>query len=516
LVPGACLAQSVLPQAGCAAWLRASALTVEGKVHEGGLDGRFRVLLDTRDGRNAISHNFGVFSESSGFDGRVGWSRDRSGGSHELNAEAARGISATESWILRHGWCDVHDVVVERMPDESDNGAVASVWRVTPKGGISTLLRFDRRSGLLSEAKYRLWGNTLIRHYGDWRDVGHGVMVAFSERDEDPEDEESATLTVSSVRLAKRRFPPSTFARPAQPKDYTLLGGAQSTTVPYEDDGGARIYVPVFVNGKGPYAFEFDTGGHLIIGAELARTLKLKPIGQFTNTGAGTAITQTGVVANQEIRIGDAVMYRQVAKIRPFSNDRGTGKPPRVGLLGLELLERFAVQIDRAKKEVVLTPAEKFTGGKGTALPIRFIEDAPLTRGAYGGIPGDFEIDSGNAGPTIIEGYWAHEHGLDKALSQGLPWTVGTGASGYRECLSRGDLELGPIKLPHQIVSYVGQAARGSESTHLQAGLAGEWALHCFDTTYDYAHGIIWVGARQNCPDPPFNHAGLQTRRGVQ
>jgi C-terminal processing protease CtpA/Prc len=43
----------------------------------------------------------------------------------------------------------------------------------------------------------------------------------------------------------------------------------------------------------------------------------------------------------------------------------------------------------------------------------------------------------------------------------------------------------------------------------LQAGLAGEWALHCFDTTYDYAHGIVWVGTRQDCPDLPFNHTGL-------
>src|SRR6201999_3257265 len=77
----------------------------------------------------------------------------------------------------------------------------------------------------------------------------------------------------------------------------------------------------------------------------------------------------------------------------------------------------------------------------------------------------------------------------------------------------RGDLELGPIKLPHQIVSYVGQPARGSESTQLQAGLAGEWALHCFDMTYDYAHRIVWVGTRQNCPDLPFNHAGLNVAK---
>ena len=509
-VPGICLAQAVLPQAGCAEWHRASALALLGKVQEGGLDGRFTLLLDPRDGRNTVSRDFGVFSESSGFNGGVGWSRDRSGGSHDLNAEAARAISTTESWILRRGWCGVHDVAVEPMPDESDAGAALSVWRVTPKDGVPTILRFDRRTGLLRQSEYRMWGNRLIRRYDDWRDVGRGIMVAFSERDEDPEDEETQTITVSSARLGKKYFPPSTFVRPAQPKDYTILGGAQSTTVPYEDDGGARIYVPVLVNGKGPYAFEIDTGGHLIIGTDLSKALELEPVGQFANTGAGTAITPTGAVANQEIRIGNAVIHRQVAKVRSFPNDRVTGKPPRMGLLGLELFERFAVQIDRAKKEVVLTPLERFTGGSGTALPIRFIEDAPLTSGTYNGIPGDFEIDSGNAGPTIIEGYWAHAHGLDATLSNGFQWSAGSGTSGYREWLSRGDLELGSIKLPHQLISYVGQPARGSESTQLQAGLAGEWALHCFDTTYDYGHGIVWIGARQDCPDLPLNHAGLR------
>jgi hypothetical protein len=58
-------------------------------------------------------------------------------------------------------------------------------------------------------------------------------MIAFSERDEDPEDEETQTMTVSSVRVGERYFPASTFVRPAQPKDYTILGGAV-------DDGSLR------------------------------------------------------------------------------------------------------------------------------------------------------------------------------------------------------------------------------------------------------------------------------------
>ena len=495
-----------LPRHGCAAWQRVAALELAGSIEQGGLKGRYTLLLDPHEGRSVTAREFGAFSERAGFDGQVGWAQDRSGASHQLNAAAARAISTTEAWLLRRGWCNPVDARVEPMPP---SGAEA-LWRVVPQQGIPVVLRFDRASGRLRAAEYRLWGNRLIRHYDDWRDVGAGVEIAFSERDEDPEDEDSEVIALAAARLGREPPAPTAFARPPRPEDYEILGGARSTTLGYEDDGGARIYVPVFINGNGPHAFELDTGGHLIVGRELAAALGLQSVGSFANTGAGTAITQTGVASNLEVRIGEAVLHRQVAKTRPFYNDRISGKSPRAGLLGLELFERFAVQVDRAARTVTLTPLEKFTGGSGTALPIYFIEDAPLTAGSYDGHPGDFEIDSGAAGPSIIEGYWAHQLGLDVALSQGLAWGAGTGANAYDEWLSRGEITLGPLRFPHQLVSYVGQPVRGSESTHLQAGLAGEWLLHCHDTTYDYGHGVVWVGAPHECPALPFNHAGVR------
>jgi hypothetical protein len=498
-------AEPSLPQFGCSGGKRHAVITLEGRIKQGGLEGRFSMQADLQNGGYLVQRDFGLFSEGTGFDGKTAWSRDRSGASHDLNAKAAHAIAITESWILRHGWCGAHNAVTQQIPDETD-----TVWQVTPDGGVTATLRFARDSGALLQSEYRVWGNRLVRHYGDWRDIGDGVSVAFSERDEDPEDEDSEEVAITSAHLDSKFSANSRFRRPAQPADYEILGGADSTTVPYEDDGAARIYVPVFVGGKGPFAFEIDTGGHLILGKDLAATLQLSAAGSFANTGAGTGILQAGMVAGQEIRIGDALLHRQVAKVRSFVNDRTTGHPPRLGLLGLELFERFAVAVDRGKKTVTLTPLEGFKSGKGIALPIRFIEDAPLTEGSYRGVKGDFEIDSGNAGPTLIEGYWAKHHALEKALMHGTPWIGGTGE---KEWLSRADLTLGTVKLPHEIVSYVGEAPRGAESTHLQAGLSGEWALRRYDMTYDYRHGVVWIGQRHGGPEPPSNHTGLQIRK---
>src|SRR5690242_18894538 len=143
-----------LPQQGCAAWRQVAALRLEGTFEAGGLKGAHTFLVDPRDGRNVTTWNFGTFSEASGFDGRIGWTQDRSGGSHELDAAAARAISTTEAWLFQRGWCSDPQLTIEPLPDASHAHISERVWRVTPKDGIPLILRFDRATGLLHQAEY--------------------------------------------------------------------------------------------------------------------------------------------------------------------------------------------------------------------------------------------------------------------------------------------------------------------------------------------------------------------------
>ena len=52
----------------------------------------------------------------------------------------------------------------------------------------------------------------------------------------------------------------------------------------------------------------------------------------------------------------------------------------------------------------------------GDKLALKFAEDAPLIAGSFAHRPGDFMLDTGNAGPTIIEDFWAQ--GLTAGLQQ--------------------------------------------------------------------------------------------------
>ena len=512
---GAPASSAAPPRAVCAGWNRIAGLWLGGSTELGGLEGSLRVTVDTRTGRYVTEHDYGLYSRADGFNGQMGWSRDRSGGSHDLDSSAARAVSATLAWLARRGWCDptpnaTHSV---RLPDA---GSEESAWEVTPPGGSPAILRFARPGGLLRNFEIRLPFNRLIRHFDDWRRAGDGVLVAWSQSDEDPEDASLETLTVTSIKVSRRSPPADRFVRPPLPADFAILNGARSSTVTYEDDGIGRIFVPVFVDGQGPLAFEVDTGGHLVLSEQTAATLHLRAAGNFSNTGAGTGIDHGGLVRTQEIRVGTAIIRNQVAKVRRLpqaANDRGS-HAPRAGILGLELFERFVVQLDRARRTFTLTPIASFKGTPpGIALAIHFNEDAPLVSGTFDGIAGEFELDSGDAGPAIVEGYWATQQGLDQGLRRGIPWSGSSVGGEYGEMLTRHDLSVGPLQLPHEIVSYVGVTERGSESTHMQAGVIGESSLRRFDMTYDYGHRRVWIDPEAKLPAQPFNRSGLRLRR---
>jgi len=252
--------------------------------------------------------------------------------------------------------------------------------------------------------------------------------------------------------------------------------------------------------------------------ADTASRAQLQAVGHFSDSGGGTQIVHSGMVSTREIRIGAASIRNQVARVLPLSpagNDRGP-RPARAGFLGLELFERFVVQLNRASRTLTLTPLEEFSGeARGVPLPIRFTEDAPITAGTFAGIPGDFEIDSGDAGPAIVEGYWAKQHGLTDHLAHGLVWS-GTGVGGdYQETVTRGDFTLGALRLPGEVVSYAGLPERGSESTQMQAGVIGESTLWRFDMTYDYGHGRVWIDPDTTLSPRPFNRAGLRLRKAT-
>ena len=96
-------------------------IELRGNSEASGLTGRFTMIVDLRSGRYIIERDYGIYSEAIGFDGRLGWKRDRSGASHFLDSDPARAITATEAWLFRRGWCEGENGAtrVESRPPET-------------------------------------------------------------------------------------------------------------------------------------------------------------------------------------------------------------------------------------------------------------------------------------------------------------------------------------------------------------------------------------------------------------
>ena len=441
-------------------------LQISGEVQQGGLRGTFSRIFDPATGRFSESVDLGVIRMGSGFDGSLAWSSDISGASHYLNSEFARHLAISEAWLATH-------------PARTIPTRVS--LRLSPAGGAPIDLRYDPKSGRLDRAMLQYPENRIIHHYSDWRRVAGGKMLPFRQRDEDPEDESETIYTVRRVTPARH----AAFAPSPRPHDSRIVGG-KSTTIAFEDDDRRRIYLPVYLDGKGPFAFELDNGGHFILTQETAAALGLNAQGSFASTGAGNEVRQAGYARIGKLRVGSAEIVDQPAKVMALShNDRGSS-PPRAGILGLEFFERFLVSIDHRKKTVTLRLlGESSSAHPGRPLALLFDEDAPLAAGSFAGIKGNVMLDIGNAGGTIIEDYWASRHGLRPRLSNGL-----LKGSAW---LSAGTVGVGPFSLTGESVRYFGPAERGSEYTWSVAAILGEPLLSRFNAVYDYDRQTVWL-----------------------
>ena len=483
-----------VPWAGAAAaacaWPADSLIEVSGSVEQGGLEGSFTRIVAPASGRFKESMQLGFLKTGRGFDGRLAWSQDVSRASHYLNSDFARRLAASEAWLTSHLACPAAGRPTAAVHLRKDAGL--DVWRFTPPGGAPIELWYDRRSGRLDRAMLQYSENRLIHHYSDWREVVPGRPYPFVQRDEDPEDESDTVYTVRWLsRIAGAGFGP-----PPPPHDSRIIGRA-STTIPFEDDGRHRVYVAAYIAGKGPFAFELDNGGHFILTEETAKALGLSAEGNFSSTGAGNAVRQSGYVLVDKVRVGGAEMSDQPAKVLALSHNERPGLPPRAGILGLELFERFVVAVDHRRKTVSLQLiSDAPRDHPGRRLPLLFDEDAPLVTGSYEGVAGNVMLDIGNAGATIVEDYWAAQHGLTQRLSKGAP-------RGSAK-LSTGTVAIGPFALRGETVAYYGRGERGSEYPRSVAAIAGEPLLSRFNAVYDYGRNAVWLDPLPEAPPHSF------------
>jgi len=487
---------------------RAGTLTARYAYSGQGLTGAVTVTADQRTGAFVTETIAGPSHSMAGYDGKTPWMADTSGYHSAQTGGDKRALAINEAYRRAELWT---------RPDRGGAAIEAlscGKLQVTPRGGKPFVATFDPRTGLLSEVREKQsYGVTSITRYADYRRRA-GKMVATRIEmltNDDPSSAETLRLTgltMSAPRASAR------YAMPASnPADFSLPPSGRAT-LPFRLINN-HIIVDARIDGKGPFPFLVDTGGHDILTPATIRTLGLRPIGATPSFGAGEQANTSGYVRVARIDAGGAVLTDQTIITLDFS-------PPAVegltlgGMIGVEFFQRFVVRIDYGAKTITFIDPRRFDAREreaaGTGMPFDFYEHMPQVAGTIDGRPARFDIDTGSRSDVTFTRPFVEKAGLRAAYPNGVTITDGWGVGGpARSYVVRSrSLTLGGVIVDRPIAA-LSAAKAGSFADEGSDGNIGSGLLKRFVVTFDYPNRRLYLQrlARPDVDTGRFDRTGM-------
>ena len=483
-----------------------------------GLTGSRTDLVDLNTGAFVEAEQADIVAEAHGFDGNIPWMRDTSGANTPQQGGDRIAVAVNEAYRLANLWWrpGYAGATVTYTGREVIDGRALDQLTVTPKLGKPFGAWFDTNTHLLAritEDRQFFHTRTLFAAYRR----ESGVMLPH----EITIDSGSGEANYQHLRLTRFSVgaprPLAAYSRPTTPPTGASIdGGAASVTLPFRLLNN-HIYVSVTVNGKGPYTFIVDTGGHCLISPQLVAELGLKIVGATAMSGAGTKTTAGGFTHVDEIALGAVRMRDQLGFAAPIYAPAVEGI--RVdGMVGFEMFRRFAVQIDYGQDLLIITDPTRFDpAGTGTAIPFVFYDHLPMVRGSLADLPARFDIDTGSRSEVDITGPFVAANDLRARFSKGVSAVTGWGMGGpSRSYVVRlPSLTLGGVQVSSPVAG-LSEDKGGSINDPNYEGNIGGGLLKRFVVTFDYAHQMMYL--RPIVPPPVdagrFDRSGLWINSG--
>ena len=509
---------------GAEAWRRHGALVAEGRQEAEGLSGEWRMTVDLRNGHYTEHARTPMFTRADGQDAQGRWHQDITGLSHPYDSTEALVVATSENWLRRFGFLAADDGTRYRqLPQATANGHRYARLEATPAGGRAITLWIDPSTHRLDHATYASSFLLATEAFADYRDVD-GVQLPFrltaSAVTAGGGEDNGSTDIVQSYRWLERA-PADVLARPDNTvRDVTMKDDARRTTVPMHLEGGFLL-VDASIDGKGPMPFILDTGGHAILTADAAKKLGIATQGAGVSTGSGPGSMETAYARVAHLGMGGADIRDIAFLVMPYPHEfyeRGEGREPIAGILGLEIFERFAVTFDYDKNQLVLQSydhGEAPAAEHGERLPLTFTYDMPLVDASLDGKHGVFGIDTGNGGLTLLFPQWAAKNGIAARYEHGAPApTGGVGGLFTAHFAHAQGMQLGGQRLDN-VVAMLTRADAGATGNPTEAGNIGQDILSRFNVHFDYRRAELVLLPRQPAVPAQYAMAGFRAGKSA-
>ena len=480
---------------------------------DSGLTGPLIDRFDLSTGDYVETEEAGPIAVATGYDGKVPWQRDVSGantpqqGGDRIETAVSQAYRFANLW-----WRPGHGgAVIAYAGRETSGPRALDHLVVTPAGGKRFDAWFDARTHLLARVAQDQQFLHVTETFDDYRPEGGVVLAHRIATDPGQGPMAVATSTLTSANFGPAQ-PLSAYSRPtAPPTGASIEGGAASATVPFRLLNN-HLYVQVLVDGKGPYTFIVDTGGHTLLSARVVAEAGLKAVGEAVTSGAGNGHSTTGFVHFDQIAIGQ-VRLRDEIGFATEVYDRSIEGIPVDGMIGFELIRRMVTQIDYGRRTLTFfDPARFVPKDLGVAIPFVFYDHLPDVKGTIGALPARFDIDTGSRTELDVTSPFVAAHGLRGAFATGTSavtgWGVGGPARAYMVRMP--SITLGPVRIDN-LAAGLSEARGGSFSDPNFDGNVGSALLKQFVVTFDYARQVMYL--KRIAPTPPdvgtFDRSGL-------
>jgi hypothetical protein len=503
---------------GGSAWDGKIAVSIDADYNGQGLTGTAHSVNDLKGGRSVSEFKIGPATGGNGFDGTTPWQRDTSGTITQQQGGDALVLATNEAYRTANRWWlpGFGGAAVESLGQKTDSTGQYDVLSVTPKGGKAFEAWFDAGTHLLARTVEQQGSQTVVTTMSEYRPEG-GVMFPHKfVTDTGVGEKYLSTITVTKVQFLGAQ-PDTVFAAPKITiSDFSIAGGAAETAVPIQIINN-HIYGEARVNGKGPFIFIFDTGGHNIVTPPVAKQLGLKVEGSLPTTGAGEGVMEGGFVNGVQLDVGGATVKNQLLVVFPLDTMSDIEGVPMPGMVGYETFRRFVTRIDYGAGTLTLIDPAKFDP-RDAGTPVKFVFNGhvPEVMGTFEGLPAKFDIDTGARSELTVTKPFAEQHNLRATHPVGVEavdgWGVGGPSTAY---VTRGaDMTLGDVRVGPVVASLANQS-KGAFAGNDYSGNVGGGILKRFVVTFDYNNQIMYL---KPLPKPvadtgTFDRAGMWINR---
>lgn len=501
---------------GGARWDALKTMETSGRLHAGGLEGRYRSVQDLVDGHARVDYELGPIEGADGYDGRSGWSRDPGGEVAVLDAPEAQRRARSDAWLAAHGYWYPSRLPARsgKVAQRTQDGHRYTVVETTPEGGDPVVLWFDTDSGLLARSAQKQDQDTATTVYSEWRKVDGLQLPYRAVTDLTDASGRTDPRRRNEIRVEQVRFDvavdTTVFAPPAMTVTARIADAGGVTRIPFELVNN-HIYVDGRIDGR-PARFLVDTGGVNLLTPAAARKFGLASQGQLAARGVGEQEVDLAFAHAAELRVGGARLDRPLFYVIDLGELPAVEGVEADGLVGYEMFRRFGVTIDYAGKMLTLSNPDRFQPPVGAvAVPFEQAERIPIVTGLLEGAPARLSVDTGSRASLTLHSPFVREHGLVARYQAAPEAVVGWGVGGpNRGRPARfGTLQLGSLSISG-IAGDLYTGDKGAFASPDVAGNLGGGVLKRFTVAFDYARKTMYLK-----PNADFDRADAFDRSGL-